>query len=87
MCFLPLFFAFILIDADLYICSSAVPKLILNEMNVPGLTREHVASHLQVKEIRFHYLSNHFFVSIMVQLKKCCSLHALLTLTFENEYI
>jgi SHAQKYF class myb-like DNA-binding protein len=27
--------------------SKAVPKLILNEMNVPGLTREHVASHLQ----------------------------------------
>lgn len=30
------------------LCAEAVPKRILELMNVPGLTRENVASHLQV---------------------------------------
>lgn len=33
-------------EFDIYI--EAVPKKILELMNVPGLTRENVASHLQV---------------------------------------
>ena len=35
----------------LYVCTEAVPKRILELMDVRGLTRENVASHLQVCEI------------------------------------
>lgn len=36
--------------------SEAVPKKILELMNVPGLTRENVASHLQVSDNLLFYL-------------------------------
>lgn len=34
-------------------CAEAVPKKILELMNVPGLTRENVASHLQVWYLQY----------------------------------
>lgn len=35
--------------------TEAVPKRILDLMNVPGLTRENVASHLQVLGLKFTF--------------------------------
>lgn len=37
-----------MMDIFSYLFAEAVPKRILELMNVPGLTRENVASHLQV---------------------------------------
>jgi SHAQKYF class myb-like DNA-binding protein len=39
--------------------AEAVPKKILDLMNVDGLTRENVASHLQVPVFRFCFFTFH----------------------------
>lgn len=45
--------------------AEAVPKRILELMNVPGLTRENVASHLQVRIYACYRLSLYPFFYLM----------------------
>lgn len=47
-------FSYVLASAN----AEAVPKKILELMNVPGLTRENVASHLQVNFFFFSKISS-----------------------------
>ena len=52
-----------------YCCLAEVgPKKILDLMNIPGLTRENVASHLQVRQLSYTNSNIFFYVLFHIKL-------------------